>query len=301
MIYKKSVVLTCVNGGKQKGVLTLEYDEGETLGTVKLYNFDKELEGILSLGILSDNQVYKAGLIKDQENVYNFKLSGVKNLNTFSCALVNLYNGVAKPLLMGATNKNPTTEERLANSLCILEDDPNLEKTEQTLNDNEIYLEDQEQIDDFIDQQIETTCKNNCSECKYRDAFFKQEDKIISQEEQEINESFFDGIKEQIDILFEKYPEEEILKQIIPESKWVKIDYQEKGEYYVVGVLYEQDKIKYVCYGVPSMFSSEPPEELNGYAQWLPIDSTKQNGFGYWLTYQDADTGENIQLNFETM
>ena len=91
------------------------------------------------------------------------------------------------------------------------------------------------------------------------------------------------------------------MPSIIPFSKWVKIDYEEKGEYYVVGLMYENDEIKYVCYGVPSIYKEEPPKELNGFCQWLPIDTLKQEGFGYWITYQDAKTGENVKMEYETV
>ena len=109
---------------------------------------------------------------------------------------------------------------------------------------------------------------------------------------------FIDENFKMTDIYFTNL-EREILKQIIPNSKWVKIDYEEKGEYYVVGLLYENNKIKYVCYGVPSTHSEEPPTELKGFAGWLPIDASKEQGFGYWITYQDAESGETVKLNYE--
>ena len=76
---------------------------------------------------------------------------------------------------------------------------------------------------------------------------------------------------------------------------------EETGEYYVVGLMYENGEIKYVCYGIPSIYGDEPPKELKGFAQWLPIDNTKSDGFGYWITYQDAETGENVKMEFENI
>lgn len=299
MIYKKSVVLSSVNKGKEKGVLTLEHDGGEIVGNVRLYNFASEPEGILSVGILSGGQVLKAGLTYENNNFYTFKLNGAKELGNFSCALVNFVKGEAKPLLHGACGVKPTTEERLANSLCIFDQEPTIENVEKTLDQNQIYLEDQEEVENMLNAEF-SACDTKCSECKYRDAFFKLEDSPSVVEDDD-KDTFFDGIKEQIQTLFGKFPEEEILKEIIPESKWVKIDYEEKGEYYVVGLLYENDQVKYVCYGVPSIYSNEPPKDLKGFAQWLPIDVGKQDGFGYWITYQDAETGENVKLNFENV
>ena len=300
MIYKRSVVLSSVDNGKEKGVLTLEVDSGEIYGNLKLYNFNKEPEGILSLGILNDNRVIKAGLTKEKDNFYTFKTTGQNELSSFSCALVNLKNGEAKALLKGTTNGTVTSEERLVNSFSIFENEPSVSEVETTLNENDIYLEEQEEIERLIDEEIGvSSCDNRCSECKYRDAFFKLADDESEPEKKE--ETFYDEIKEQIDTLFKKYPEEEILKELIPDSKWTKIDYENNGEHYVVGLLYEQGKVKYVCYGVPGVYGMEPPKELKGFCQWLPIDSQKEKGFGYWITYQDAETGENVVIEYETV
>ena len=300
MVYKKSVVLTSVNNGKEKGVLTLEYDGGEIVGNVKLYNFSAEPEGILSIGILNNGKVLKAGLTYENAGFYTFKLNGTDDITNFSCALVNLVKGEAKPLLQGACGNIPTSEERLANSLSVFEENPTYENVKNTLDSNGIYFDNQEEIEKLIDTEI-SNCDSKCSECKYRDAFFKLEDSISDEVETETEDTFFDGIKDQIETLFDKFPEEEILKEIIPDSKWVKIDYEEKGEYYVVGLLYEDNKVKYVCYGVPSIYSDEPPKDLKGFSQWLPIDSKKEESFGYWVTYQDAETGENVKLEYENM
>ena len=130
MIYKKSVVLTSVNKGKEKGVLTLEYDGGEIVGNVKLYNFTEEPEGILSVGILNNGQVLKAGLTYENAGFYTFKLNNAGELNNFSCALVNFVKGEAKALLHGACGDTPTNEERLANSLSLFDENPSIKNTE---------------------------------------------------------------------------------------------------------------------------------------------------------------------------
>ena len=41
------------------------------------------------------------------------------------------------------------------------------------------------------------------------------------------------------------------MSQIIPSSKWVKVDWENNGKYYVIGLIYAYDVLKYVCYGVP--------------------------------------------------
>ena len=299
MVYKKSVVLSSVNGGKEKGVLSIESDNGEIIGSVRLYNFNVEPSGILSVGILDGDKVLKAGLTSIGEMVYSFKINTKRELNVFTCAVVNFVGGQVTPLLLGACGGKMAIEEKLCNSFSVFENNPTVENVQNILDANDIYLEEQSEVEQIIDECVCAGEENSCNSCKYRDAFFKLGDDIKEPEKKE--ETFYDDIKDQIEQLFAKYPEEEILKQLIPDSKWVKIDYEEKNEYYVVGLLYENEKIRYVCYGVPSIVQSEPPGELKGLAQWLPIDVAKENGFGYWITYQDAKTGETIRINYETV
>lgn len=300
MIYKRSVVLSSLKGGKEKAVLTLECDGGDMVGNIRLYNFDKEPDGILSVGILNDGKVTKAGLVRENNNFYTFKINSNESLNAFTCALVNFNNGNVRPLLQGSTNGIVTSEERLCNSLSIFEEDASVQKVQSVLDKNQVFIDEQEEIDDLIEQEVKNIQDIGCAGCKYRDAFYKLADDTTPMSEQK-EETFFDSIKEQVDELFAKYPEEEILKQILPDSKWVKIDCEEKGEYYVVGIMYENNNIKYVCYGIPGVYQDEPPKELKGFCQWLPIDTTKEKGFGYWVTYQDAETGENVTINYETI
>ena len=102
---------------------------------------------------------------------------------------------------------------------------------------------------------------------------------------------FYDEVKKQISELFTNYPEEEFLTQIIPHSKWVRVDYEKNGHYYVVGLIYEEGTLRYICYGLPGLHSETPPKEMETYSQWLPLDKDKPTEFGYWISYQDADMG----------
>lgn len=108
---------------------------------------------------------------------------------------------------------------------------------------------------------------------------------------------FYEMIAEQLEELFDKYPREHHLENLIDQSKWVKINYNNDDRYYVVGIIYNNNDIKYICYGVPGEYNTEPPKELKDYSQWLPVDVTNPYENGYWVMYQDADTGENVFLN----
>lgn len=108
---------------------------------------------------------------------------------------------------------------------------------------------------------------------------------------------FYNMIAEQLDELFDKYPKENNLEKLIDNSKWVKINHEEENKYYVVGIIYINQDIKYICYGVPGNYYTEPPMELKNYSQWLPVDTMNPYDNGYWVMYQDADTGENVYIN----
>ncbi len=107
---------------------------------------------------------------------------------------------------------------------------------------------------------------------------------------------FYNLIKEQVDELFAKYPSENELEKLIPESKWVKVDYENDGHYYVIGLIYENDALKYICYGVPGTHDKEPPSDFAKYSQWIPLKANQPDGRGYWLMYQDANDGHSVNL-----
>lgn len=100
---------------------------------------------------------------------------------------------------------------------------------------------------------------------------------------------YYLGISDKIDELFVVYPNEKLLEEAIPDSEWVKVNY-DGDDYYVVGKLKENDKVRYLGYGVPGVAEIKPPKVADGIASWFPLGGL--NGYdGYWLFFQDAETG----------
>ena len=294
MLFKKTLVLSDVNGGNEKAVASFEKEDGDIVGQIKLYNFHSEPSGILSLGLKEDERVVKAGITRIANSKYSFRFNTPLNLEEFSCAVININHGEVKPILHGSTQNTKISDQILAQAVLEMEGAKDMEQCKKVLDDNKIELEDQQCIEQEIDDNMrKTDCQEKCSSCKYRYAFFSKEE-----QQEDDRETFYDSISEDIDKLFSAHQEEEFLSQIIPFSKWVKIENDENDDYYVLGLIYENDNVKYICYGVPGIYSENPPRELRGYAEWLPLDSTKEKEYGYWLTYQDADSGENVKANF---
>ena len=101
---------------------------------------------------------------------------------------------------------------------------------------------------------------------------------------------YYIGISDKIDELFVVYPQEKMLTAAIPDSEWVKVAYDGE-DYYVVGKLSEDGRVRYLGYGVPGKADVKPPKVADGIADWFPLSGL--DGFdGYWLFFQDAETGK---------
>ena len=112
MFTKKSLVLLSENSDNEKAVLTLENDGELITGRLRLYNFGREPEGILSLGIYSNQKVIKCGLVHISTMLYSFKTKPEIG-NEFSCAVVNINGANAEPILFGSTDEKPSAQKLL--------------------------------------------------------------------------------------------------------------------------------------------------------------------------------------------
>ncbi|MFW5780030.1 MAG: hypothetical protein ACOCWI_01075 [Bacillota bacterium] len=101
---------------------------------------------------------------------------------------------------------------------------------------------------------------------------------------------FYYSVKDKLDELFVMYPRDEQLEKIIPCSKWVRINY-DKDDFYVAGVLLDENKVTHIAYGVPGFEGMTPPKETECICDWLPMKNMEKYQ-GYWLIFQSADTGE---------
>lgn len=305
MFKKKSLVLMGVGSGREKAVLTLENDGELISGRVRLYNFPKQPEGILSLGFYANGKVRKCGLVSSSSMLYSFKTEP-DLADEFSCAVVNFVGANVKPLLFGSTQSKDSQADVLSKIAGEALDKSSIEEVEELLDEAGVEYSDElkEEIDQAIDKEMQT-CEDvhvsaaepdKCASCKYKRCFFGESEAEIEEEKPK----FIDEIKGQIDKLFNSSPSENFLEEMIPSSKWVRVEFDGEGDYYILGLIYDEEgKVKYVCYGVPGIYQKTPPIQLSGYPVWFPLDSEKRESFGYWLTYQDAESGESIKAIVE--
>ena len=115
---------------------------------------------------------------------------------------------------------------------------------------------------------------------------------------QKYNDDFpyYQTAKQELEQLFDKFPIDLSLTKLFPDSTFVRINYS-SDKYYVVGVIKENKREKYICYGVPSPYSEKAPKELEGFCSFIPLSIFDTHGEGYFMMFQDAITGECIKKN----
>lgn len=108
--------------------------------------------------------------------------------------------------------------------------------------------------------------------------------------------AFYERIADKIDELFAAGERDETLERLLPQTKWVRVDYTETKRFYV-GLVGE--KPDYVCYALPGTFDVPAPQYL-GEASFLPLDPADPEGKGYWLLYQNAADGSSVTFPGES-
>jgi len=129
----------------------------------------------------------------------------------------------------------------------------------------------------------------------YDSAHRTQDEEGARERKTDERSDYFSTVKEELICLFDKYPPEDTLMKTFHDSKWAKIHYS-KDKYYVVGLIKEDGKEKYICYGVPAVYSPKPPQELKGFCSFIPLSIFNMKGDGYWMMFQDAISGECIHI-----
>ncbi len=281
--FKKRIILKNQSSDLSKGmaVLTLEQTDAGTFGNLKLYDIQSQSD--LFLGVSSNGkQVFNEEINLNKSNTYIFKVDKNININDNMCAIIvkKRQNDVEPVVWGGNSNKGQFIDD------CM----QFYNKT------TEVQFSSVEVFDSSVKEKTEQPAQPSAEALKNAKLFENTEEEIEEVINENLDEGFYNLIKEQLDELFSKFPADDTLSNIIPDSKWVRVDYDNMGKEYVVGIIYEGDKVKYICYGVPALEGESLPEELEDFGQWLPLQSDDANGKGFYIMFQDADTGESVKL-----
>ena len=108
------------------------------------------------------------------------------------------------------------------------------------------------------------------------------------------SDGYYQSVKREIDELFARYPKDETLNGVFSCSEWIRIKGEENAPQYLVGVVYENWKAKYLCYALPAENAETPPDEIKEVCSFVPV-SAFDDTIGFFVIFQSASTGECIR------
>ena len=202
-------------------------------------------------------------------------------------ALLLIENQTKTPLLFHSFNLNVLPEDIVKK----LTDTANYQEYDDYLIADKNYYEGE--VDDAENIYFKTTNRED----KYEEEQEKEEtaygttlyENFTNDEKQ----NYYFSVKEKLNEIFREKVADEELKKIIPNSKFVKINYNETS-FYSVGIVYENNVEKYICYAVKGNYS-KMPSELSKYCSFVPLSNFKQLDEGYFIIFQSTITGEIIK------
>lgn len=107
-------------------------------------------------------------------------------------------------------------------------------------------------------------------------------------------DGYYHTVKEEIDELFKNYPKDQTLNGVFHCSEWVRVKGEEGNPEYLVGVIYEDWRARYICYALPAEDSEAPPDEIKDICTFVPL-SVFNDKVGFFIIFQSAESGECIR------
>lgn len=97
--------------------------------------------------------------------------------------------------------------------------------------------------------------------------------------------TYYNKVADKLKEAFEKYPRDTSLLVSIPHSEWV------KTEQALLGVVYAEGQPRYLCVAL----KDPPPDEAKAASVFVPA-GLYNDCDGYYVVFQDADTGEYVTV-----
>ena len=230
----------------------------------------------------ANNSNYSNTFLNDDSNSYNLLY---KDDNNFSAAVKNKLEVESINITENTTTDNHENQYNINKNTC-------------QSNENN------------------SNCENDCEKCKgckYKEFFYSQTTTFdlkenVNSDEPKTNKqvepihqsnnfqqkTIVESLVPQFKYVFENYPQDEILCNLIPNSRFVKIS--ENNEEYSIGAIYQEDEMKYICYAVRCDYNSPVPTEIGPHYQWLPLDKEDPLSEGYYMVFQDTQDLKIVDL-----
>lgn len=279
-MFVKKIIILKSESGKNSGVLRLTANGGAIEGALTL-NFAVTSPHLL---LLHTGRAHEVSVL---ESDTKFKLSD-EFAGDAHCMLIQNET----PVLYGSTNNDQRMLAELKNAYFEQKRKEKAKKEGAAKPDND--LAQQYARAPFSENVPEKAQTQSASRPKRNAAAQSEPSSVINEGITYDGENFYIAVKPQLDEMFECYPAESRLNELIANSSWVRVDCD--NEYYVVGLIMDNNnKPEFICYGIPGVFAVKPPDEISDVCEWFPLSLDNKFGDGYWLIYQDAKSGKCLR------
>ncbi len=107
-------------------------------------------------------------------------------------------------------------------------------------------------------------------------------------------DGYYLSVKGELDKLFSTYPQDITLSRAFQHSEWARVRGTAAKPEYLVGALYEEGKVRYICYALAAEDENNPPEEIKSVCTFVPVSPLLQ-AKGFFVIFQSAATGECVK------
>ena len=162
---------------------------------------------------------------------------------------------------------------------------------------NENYYQENEREQDFFAKNCENAHDKGTMEIEQKIGSAPAEDgnaEGLLHPFKKDPDGYYLSIKGELDELFNTYPRDESLNGAFSYSEWVRLKGTAKDPQYLVGVLYQDGRAKYVCYALKAEDKNNPPDEIKKVCTFVPC-SLFQEEKGFFVLFQSTATGECIK------
>ncbi len=104
-------------------------------------------------------------------------------------------------------------------------------------------------------------------------------------------DGYYLSVKREMDELFAKYPKDVTLCGAFSCSEWVRVKGEEGAPQYLVGVVYDDNKARYICYALAAQDKDAPPDEIKDVCAFVPT-TPYDDKIGFFVIFQSAASGE---------
>ncbi len=301
--YKKTLVLQKTGNSllsDANGIVRLESEDGVATLSISLINFPLFENGYFLLLLIENNSPIFLDLGKKPVSL----LKVFYSLSPFSHFSAGVFCSTDKitPVAFAKTELGAplSTLERVATSeFSKLYDDEVIAtedyfSIEKEIKDKVILIDEVEDERENATSKIHTESQEDEKNGTIGDNGFSYEEDNFQVQDDKDGDFFYQSAKGELDELFSKFPLDDSLSGVLPDSTFCKIHYA-FGKYYVVGVVREKGKAKYICYGVPASYSDTPPDALKDFCSFLPLSLFDLQGQGFWMMFQSAKDGKCIK------